>query len=172
MDLRPIAFSKAFDQIAGVPAAAAPPGPGAGGSGGGGGDGAPLSDAIGRIAVKFGVEAEIVERVLDVDEDGVHLSVPRSALNDTKKVAMREVARLIAAARQAAGVDEEYTQFAVIRDTCDDRGVLDSANFAAAMQSLDGDGMRFRGTGRSREVKVNAAGYEKAAGIMRRVAGG
>src|SRR4051812_39552941 len=98
-DLRPIAFSKAFDQIAGIPATAAPGGSGTGNGESGGGGAAP-SDAIGRIAAKLGIEAEIVERVFDVDQDGVHLTVPRSALNDAKKFAMQEIARLIAAARQ------------------------------------------------------------------------
>lgn len=167
-DLRPAAFSKVFEHIVGG-APSAPPSRGApGGAEAGDID---RGDAVGRIATKLSLDAEVVSRVFDVDDEGVHLTVPRSALDDSKRTAMREVARLISAARQASGLDEEYTPLATIREACDDRGVLNSPNFAAAMQALDGDGMRFRGPSGSREVKVNAAGYEKAADIVQRIAG-
>jgi hypothetical protein len=167
-DLRPAAFSKAFEHIAGGAPSAQAGREALGGADAGDVD---RGDAVGRIATKLGLDAEVVSRVFDVDDEGVHLTVPRSALDDSKRTAMREVARLISAARQAAGLDEEYTPLATIREACDDRGVLNSPNFAAAMQALDGDGMRFRGPSASREVKVNAAGYEKAADIVRRIAG-
>jgi hypothetical protein len=167
-DLRPAAFSKVFEHIAGGGPSASQ---GRGARGGAEAGDIERGDAVGRIATRLGLEAEVVSRVFDVDDEGVHLTVPRSALDDSKRTAMREVARLISAARQAAGVDDEYTPLATIREACDDRGVLNSPNFAAAMQALDGDGMRFRGASGSREVKVNTAGYEKAADIVRRIAG-
>jgi hypothetical protein len=167
-DLRPAAFSKAFDRISGDP----PPVRDRAAHGATTPDSDRVDDAIGRIAHKLRLESEVVGRVFDVDTDGVHLTVPRSALPSTRQDAMQEVARLIPAARQAAGIDDEYTALAAVRDACDNRGVLDAHNFARAMQPLDGDGMRFRGPSRSREVKVNAAGYETAADIVRRLAGG
>jgi hypothetical protein len=159
-DLRVIAYSRALDRLGGDLLA---------GLNGSARNGAvAICQEVEQIAGKLGVEPERVARVVDVDGDGVHLTVPRSALPPVKLEAMQEIARLVAAARQAAGVDAEYTPLARIRDACDNRGVLDR-NFSSAMQRLDGDGMRFRGPSRSREVKVNAAGYEAAGAIVRRL---
>jgi hypothetical protein len=164
-DLRGIAYSRALDRLG----AAAP----AGRNGSPARNGvAAAPDAvcreIERIARWMGVDAERVARVVEVDGDGLHLTVPRSALAPVKLVAMQEVARLVSAGRQAAGLDDEYTQLATIRDACDSRGVLDR-NFSSAMQRLDGDGMRFRGPSRGREVKVDPAGYEAAGALVRRL---
>jgi hypothetical protein len=83
---------------------------------------------------------------------------------------MQEVAYLVAAGRQAIGL-EEFTGWKTIRDVCENRGVLDSSNFGLAMGKLDGEGLRIRGKGSTRELKVNAAGYEKAGAIITRMAG-
>ena len=158
-DLRGIAYSRALDRL-GVDAA--------NGRNGARNGVVATCPQIELIAHKLGVDAERVARVVDVDDDGLHLTVPRSALPPVKLEAMQEIARLVSAARQAAGLDGEYTPLARIRDACDKRGVLDR-NFSSAMQRLDGDGMRFRGPSRGREVKVNAAGYEAAGAIVRRL---
>lgn len=109
--------------------------------------------------------------MFDVDDDGVHLTLPRSALNEKKRFAMQEVARLVMAGRQAIEL-EEFTPSKVIRDACDGRGVLDAGNFAAALSALDGHGMRLRGSGASREGKLNAAGFEAAGADIERILGG
>lgn len=44
--------------------------------------------------------------------------------------------------------------------------MLDASNFGQAVRGVDGEGARLRGGGANREVKVNAAGYEKAAEIV------
>jgi hypothetical protein len=166
-DLRGIAYSRALDRL-GVDAPPELNGSTASNGAAGPLNGASVCEEVERIARKLGVDPDRVARVVDVDDDGVHLTVPRSALPPVKLEAMQQIARLVSAARQAAGLDGEYTPLATIRDACDNRGVLDR-NFSSAMQRLDGDGMRFRGPSRSREVKVNAAGYEAAGAIVRRL---
>jgi hypothetical protein len=172
-ELRPIAFSKSFDFLTGANAVtpAGTSSPLDDGDGGGGGGADSTSDPVAKIAGKLGVGAELVSRVYDVDEEGVHLMVGRSALDDRKRFAMQEVARLIIAGRQALGL-EEFTSSKTIRDACEDRGVLDSGNFAVALAGLDGKGVRLRGSGAGREGKMNAAGYEAAADDVKRLAGG
>jgi hypothetical protein len=39
------------------------------------------------------------------------------------------------------------------------------------MGKLDGEGLRIKGKGAARELKINAAGYEKAGEIITRMAG-
>lgn len=170
-DLRSIAFDKAFDHLTGSGAIPA--------SGGATASKQPSvsdnkalggQDPIERIAGKLNVDPDLASRVYEVDDDGVHLTLPRSALNEKKRLAMQEVARLVMAGRQAIEL-EEFTPSKVIREACDSRGVLDAGNFAAALSALDGHGMRLRGSGASREAKLNAAGYEAAGAVISRILG-
>lgn len=120
------------------------------------------------LAQRLGVDDVVAERVFDIDEDGAHLVVPRSSLDPRKAPAMRDVALLVAAGRQAV-TEEEWTGFGIIREACDGRGVLDPVNFAAEVRKLDGNGVRVRGAGRDREMKVNAAGFELAGAVVRKI---
>lgn len=132
---------------------------------------APGDGSAVRLAHALGVEPTAVERVYDFDDDGVHLIVARAGLDRGKAAAMREVAVLIVAARQKIGV-EEWTPLDIVRDQCESRGVLDNSNFSTEIKRLDGHGMRFRGGPRSREVKMNQVGFDEAATLIRRLAGG
>lgn len=145
-DLREVAFAKAFDLTAGVPAAsstspaATPP------AGGGNAD---HGDPIGRIAAKLGIPPDQAGQVFDVDDDGPHLTVSPSAFDSKKRFAMQEIIRVVSAARQALEL-EEFTPTKELRRVCEDRGVLDSANFSSALAGLDGDGMRLRLRGQTK----------------------
>jgi hypothetical protein len=121
------------------------------------------------VAAKLRLEAELVERVLDFDEDGVHLIVPRSYLAKAKSTAIQQVAMVLVAARQAAGL-EEWTPQSVIREETEVLGVEDRSNFAAHIKNLVG--VRTRGSGRTGELKMNAVGYETAADFIRQLGKG
>lgn len=168
-DLREIAFAKSFDFLtADAPAqtgrkSLVPKDPKRD-------DPQPESDGIAAIARKLKLEGDAVARVFDIDDDGVHLTVAHSALATQRKTAMQEVARLISAGRQGAGIDEEWTSIDAVRAACDNLGVLDAGNFAAAITKIGGAGVRIRGAGRKRELKVNAAGYESARELVTRLA--
>jgi hypothetical protein len=144
---------------------------GAGSSTGGGTPGGSVTPAdrggLAAIAKRLHVDGRQVERVYDVDDDGVHLTMQRAALDAKKSQAMVEVTYLIVAARQALRL-EEWTGISAIRAACDSRGVLDSSNFARAVHDLEG--IRFRGDGAKRAAKMNQAGFEKAAAIVARIA--
>jgi hypothetical protein len=173
-DLKEAAFAKAFDYAAGTSRAASPsdPRPGSSPEGGGANEEKAVNPtgAIGRIADKLSVTQEQAAHVFDVDEDGVHLTVPHAAFDSKKRTAMQQVMRVVAAARQAIGL-EEYTATKVLRAACEDRGVLDAGNFSSALAAIDGDGLRVKGTGQSREIKVNAKGYVVAGEIVKQFAG-
>ncbi len=103
----------------------------------------------------------------DVDEDGVHLTIKRDSLSDTKKFAQQEVAYLLVAGRQAVGL-EDWTPTKTVIDATHDRGVHDT-NVSKAVSALDGEGFRFRGPNSKREMKINAVGYTKASEIVKRL---
>ena len=62
------------------------------------------AEAAQRAASRLRVEPELIERVLDFDDDGVYITVPRSRFAAQKSVAIQQVAILIAGARQASGL--------------------------------------------------------------------
>jgi hypothetical protein len=152
------AFSKAFDALA------------VDEQGGG-----PVSqdegDVLGPISRRIGLDVSSLARIYEVDDEGVHLLIGRSALNKHKAHAMREVAQLLIAARQSLGADQ-WTAVGDIRAVCEDRGVLDAANFATEIKKLDGDGFRFRGSGANRELKINQVGYEHVRDLITQLVGG
>jgi hypothetical protein len=176
-DLRETAFVRALDHLLGGATVAPPAGyveardespvgrVADGGTAAVGGD-----DAIGRIARRLHVDRAVAGRVFDVDDEGVHLLVPRSRFDAAAKTATQEVATLIVASRQAAGIDEEWTTVSEIKRHAEQKGVLDPGNFSRAIQPLDGNGMRIRGNPRSREIKMNDAGFEAAGQLVLRVA--
>jgi hypothetical protein len=112
------------------------------------------------------VSSDDAGEAFDLVEGRMHLTIAPSRLPRQKAAAMKDVALLVSAARQAAGVDAEWTAAGAIRDECRDLGVLDGNNFAAEVAQLDAY-LSFRGTGRSRLLKVNRRGYEEAGRRLR-----
>lgn len=169
-DLREVAFARALDNLIGTPARTA----GTDTSVAEGSAGGPSGEADGpvaNIASRLNIDVSTASRVFDVDEDGVHLVVPRGRFETSKLAATRQVAQLVVAARRAAGLDQEWTSAEHVRRTADDKGVLDSTNFAKALADLDGQGMRIRGERQNREIKINDAGFEAAGKVAEQLVG-
>jgi hypothetical protein len=162
-DLRPVAFDKAVDLLAGVPAARGPlltGGEGdAGGSENGGGEGAPATDKAKAIAKKMHITADNVEKVYDLDDD-VSISVQRSKLSSDRANATLDLALLYAGARQAAYGDTT-TNVTDVRSLVDNFGVLDGKNFSSTLNKKK-NWFTIKGSGKSRTLKVTSAGYEDA----------
>jgi hypothetical protein len=64
------------------------------------------SGGVEKIAAKLDLDSALVGLVYDVDDDGVHLTVKRDSLSSTNKIAQQEVTYLLAAGRQAIGLEE------------------------------------------------------------------
>ncbi|MEA2640054.1 MAG: hypothetical protein QOF51_1448 [Chloroflexota bacterium] len=127
------------------------------------------TDVADRVAERLRVDREDVLRVLDFDADGVHVMAPRSRFGRQKSLATQQLAWLVVAARQASGMDPDWTSQQHLREAAEQLGVADPSNFALHMKRLEG--VRTRGSGRSGEVRMNAVGYEKAAVLIRQLAG-
>jgi hypothetical protein len=180
-DLRQAGFEKAVDLVAGR---AAPAAHGAGGSGSGAGSAADTTGAgdtgtpavegegpLPQIANKLGLSMEIVGDVFDVEDGALKIVLPTSSLESGKKAATRQLALLIAVARQAAGL-EEWTYAKDIREVTKEFNKFDVSNFAQTLNSMD-EVFRFTGNGAAeRRVKVTRQGYEQAAGLVRQLGGG
>jgi hypothetical protein len=170
-DLREVAFSKALDAKLGLGVGAPSAGSGGGTSGASGHTTESTTDAIVKIARKCNVATDQVDKVLEEDGDAIHITASRSKFAQSQKQGMQQVALLISAARQAAGLDEDATPLSVIKDHCDEVGVLDEGNFSRHMAERR-DGVRVRGPNRRRELKVNNSGFEAAGKLISDLADG
>jgi hypothetical protein len=63
---------------------------------------------------------------------------------------------------------EEWTTAKTAIEATHDRGVHDT-NVSKAISALDGEGIRFKGGKGSRELKMNAVGFAKAAEVVKRL---
>jgi hypothetical protein len=162
-DLRAIAFAKAVDLRAaqGIapndPQAPQPP--------------MGVSDLAGRVAARLRVDASAVAEVIEVTQDSVDVIVAPSRLPRQKAAATRDVALIVTSARQAAGIDDGWTSAEVVREQCRNLGVFDSPNFATELGRMS-DVFGFKGSGRSRQIRVNMRGYEQAGLRIAELAGG
>jgi hypothetical protein len=129
----------------------------------------PGSDSpIARIAAGLNIDVSQARDAFDVSEDGeLWVLVPRSKFPKSKAPAMRQLALLVASARQLAGL-EEWTSSDVLRDQCRQFGVFDRSNFAAELASMQ-DLFVMRGKGQQREFRVTRAGLDE---VRRFVDGG
>lgn len=130
---------------------------------------APPADdsAAGSIASRLDVDADLLARLVDVDDDGAHLVVPRKALASGKRPAMRQLTLLVVAIRQAAGM-EDWTETATIRETCQEYGVYDQPNFSTELRSVPG--IRLEGPAKDRRIRATLTTYEAAGDLIRELA--
>ena len=122
-----------------------------------------------RIASKLGLDVETVREVYREVDGDVRLIAPSSKLTRGKSAATKQVALLVAAARQAAEI-EEFTSADIIRAIADDYRTLDSPNFAAALREMSTT-FRFDGTSRNRMLKVSRPGWEEARRLVQELGG-
>lgn len=128
--------------------------------------GDPDSKLLTGIARAFRLDTGVANQIYDATNGELRLDIGPAMLPDqTKAAAMRDVALLMAAGRQAAGLGD-FTPLKVIREECDALGVLDSGNFSTEVGRL---GFRVQGAGASREIKANRRHHEAAAGLIRRI---
>lgn len=128
-------------------------------------------DPAAVLASRLSVSYEDITEVFGFSEKGPELIVGSGRLPTQASTAAKEIAILIAAARQGIAL-EEWTAFADIRDACVQYGRLDTNNFATTMKELD-PFFSFRSPSpRKREVKLNRPGWERASALVARLVEG
>ncbi len=168
-ELREIAFAKAIDLAAGPQ-----PARGVGSAGRKAhmqeelGDDA---DGLERIASKLKLEREVVSHVYYLNPDGKSLEVVISPSRLPAKFgpAIKELALLVAAGRQAAGLDAEWTAADEVRKVCEHFKRYDPSNFAAYIKQME-DVFSIRGTAYKRELRMSSPAWEQATALVTRLA--
>ncbi len=167
-DLRPAAFREAVRLLSGEsPAEAAAPAVHTGGAS----PGRAASGQLAALAAKLGVGRDAIGEVYQIESGDLKLIVASTKLQSDKRAATRQIAVLVAAGRQGAGIDTDWTESKGIRDACSDLGKLDSPNFANTLNSM-GDVFSFQGKGVSRKVKVIRPGFERATALVKELTNG
>lgn len=168
-DLRSVAFAKAVDLIAGTPTAI---------NNFTEVDRHPNSvqpkvsyrgDQLEMISDKLDIELSIIQETFEAEDGIPQLIIARGKLANAKRAATKEIALLIAAARQAAEV-EEWTESNTIRESVEMYGKYNKPNFASAISELEDD-FSFSGKGQSRKVKVRREGFKNAGALVKRMHG-
>jgi hypothetical protein len=163
-ELQSIAFRHALEALSGRDSAPKPP------AGISDEDSSANTSFLEAIASRLKLDLDVVTHVFEEENEQVHLIVTKNKLPDasSKAAAMRNVALLLVAGRQASGI-EDYTAASVIRRECEELKVLDASNFAVELGRL---GMRTRGGPKSREVHASRHQLDLAGELIREIAVG
>jgi len=156
-ELRVVAFGKAVDLVAGRDPHATRPRvlP----------SGTPLvgEAPLSRLATRLKLDVVVLADVYHDSGTELELVVSPQKLSTAKSKATKEIALLVAAARQSQGEEWSYTD--VIRKTAEDYKRYDSPNFASALSEMKSE-FNVRGSARKRELKLTRPGWEAAAALV------
>ena len=163
-DLRTAAFEKAVDSLMGSPVGAAPAqartltGPTLGGTASQGG--------LHAIALRLGLSKDVIDEVFEVKDNTLDVILGYSRIASGTAAGARQLAVLVVAGRQAAGIDADgWTSAGEIRAICKEFNKFDQANFASTIAGMH-QWFSVSGTGQSRKVKMTRAGWEHAAQLV------
>lgn len=176
-ELRKVAFEKSFDALAGNTAISTAD-ENVSGRGPGDADAqrttpSPVvtSTSIGKIAAAMGVDEEAAGHVFEVSGDELVLTVTRDQLGEGRVEAIREVALLVAAGRQAAGLDEDRTHTTKVRREAEQFNVVAKNTFQLEMGRLT-PLVTVKKVSMGRELKITRQGNMEAGKIVTRITGG
>lgn len=133
------------------------------------GTGSLPSSAFGGLATRLGVSESALADVFAIEGEEVTLHVASAKLPTIKSKATREIALLIAAARQGAGIDESWTDVSHIRDALAQYNRYDQSNFAKHLREID-DVFNLRGKP-VQQLRLTRPGWEAATELARALAG-
>jgi len=123
-------------------------------------------DLVGRIAAALKIDRDVADLIYDVKDGELGYVLSARRLATDKSNATRQLAQVVAAGRQAAGL-EEWTPASVVREVVNDYGKLDGANFASYINKLDKDNAcLLRDKGVNRQIKVTRSGIESIADVL------
>jgi hypothetical protein len=124
---------------------------------------------LGHLAARLGVSDSALADVFAVEDDNVSLYVASGKLPTTKSKATREVALLIVAARQGAGIDDSWTDVAHVRDALTQYNRYDASNFSKYLRDT-GDVFNLRGKP-VQQLRLTRPGWEAAVELVKSLTG-
>jgi hypothetical protein len=167
-DLRQAGFEWALDMLTGdapsVPGAATRPLSEAGGA-------AADESLLGKIASRLKLPQDVVADVYEERDGELDLGLNASKFDTSKSAGTKQIALLVAAGRQAAGI-EDRTEAEVVRKFAQDFKRYDGPNFAKHLKAKDlEDALTVRQEGTKIWIKVPRPGWDKASDLVKKLAG-
>lgn len=127
-------------------------------------------EGLDAVAARLQVGRDVVDGAYYLDGDNLEIVVPPGRFDNQKSRATEQIAILVAAGRQALGLDDDWTSVDPIREQCEHFKRYDSSNFAATIKGMD-KVFTVRGAGRDRKVRMTAPAWQKAAELLKQLAG-
>jgi hypothetical protein len=118
---------------------------------------------LGKIAAKLQIDEARVGYLFEEDGEELHF-VGRRFLPTAEREAQPAAMLLLAAGRQAAGLDD-FTHVSLGRDLAEDLGIIDKNTWLPQVKAM-GDLVRKKGEGQKFAVKLTQAGWDE---VRRRV---
>lgn len=129
----------------------------------------PAGGMIARLAQKLRLDQETVSHVFNQDGDALEIVVAHGKLEKKNSAATKQIAILVVAGRQGAGL-EEWTPASEVRKWCEQFKKLDSNNFASTLRQLESH-FTFRGSSQARQLHTTAPGWDRATELVRQLGG-
>jgi len=128
-----------------------------------------LGGELSAIAKKLGIEEEDASYLFDIEGRDLYVTVSRDQLAKDRAGALREVAFLVVAGRQAAGLDADRTDSAHVRTQGVHLRVMNKNTFREEMGKLS-PYITAKDSGRfARSLKMTRGGFDEAAKIAKRI---
>ena len=115
-------------------------------------------DLLGKIASRLGVEREQLEDIFDEQDGSIGLIVAPRRLDGAVASGTKQIALLVATARQGAEL-EDWTSVNEIRRWCEEYKRYDSTNFSKTIGSMD-NVFGMRGQKQQRQVKMSRPAWD------------
>lgn len=128
-----------------------------------------IDNPVAALVARLKVSEETIRHVFHLNGDELEIVVAPGKLDSRSSTATKQLALLVAAGRQGAGL-EEWTGADRIRGWCEHYKRLDPSNFAGTLKEME-DVFSFRGTPRRRELRMTAPAWANASELVKKLGG-
>lgn len=123
-----------------------------------------------QLAARLKIPIDLAQQAFYLDGETLEITIQSGKIATSKKTGAKEICLLLAAGRQAVGLDQEWTASSILRDACNRFGRFDRNNFGSTLSSMD-NVFHIRGRQQDKEVRVLIPGFEAAGDLVRRLLG-
>jgi nitrate reductase alpha subunit len=127
-------------------------------------------DLVAKVATGTGVDAELLDNLIHVDQGVLHLNLPGIKLGNNNADRTRTIASIFTVVR-SFGLDEDDTSVELVRDEAQRLKCYDPANFSSQLKVLQGQGYVIKGSGSNRRIQVKGPGIAEFPKLVGKLAG-